>query len=291
VSLIEGNPVVPVVRADGSLFFPAGAPRRNPAWGSIDYRTSDGRSTYNALQAGLIKRFSDGYQVQLSYTLSRAMDNADGQLSTDTSSSAVYAQNPYDPDAEWAVAAFDAPHVFSANATWELPVFRSNPVLSGWQLNGIVSLHTGYPFSPSIQTINWSRSGNISTNAEDRPNVRPGIDPKKIITGNPNQWFDPSAFELPLQGTFGNAPRNFLRGPGFANVDMSLVKNQALRGETRLQLRLEVFNVLNRANFAVPTRPVFAGATQNEAPLATAGQILRTVNSSRQIQLGVKIVF
>src|SRR5262245_20395099 len=291
VSIIEGNPVVPAVQANGSLFFPAGAPRRNPAWGSIDYRTSDGRSTYHALQAGLMKRFSDGYQVQLSYTLSRAMDNADGQMSTDTLSSAVYAQNPYDPAAEWAVAAFYAPHVFSANATWELPGFRSNAVLGGWQLNGIVSLHTGYPFSPSIQTINWSRSGNVSTNAEDRPNVKPGTDPKKIITGNPNGWFDVSAFELPLQGTLGNTPRNFLRAPGFANVDMSFVKNQALGGDNRLQLRIELFNVLNRANFATPTRPVFAGATQTEAPLATAGKVTRTVNSSRQVQLGVKILF
>ncbi|MGH9258273.1 MAG: carboxypeptidase regulatory-like domain-containing protein [Vicinamibacterales bacterium] len=291
VSLIEANPVVPVIRADGSMFFPAGAPRRNPAWGSIDYRTSDGRSTYHALQAGLMKRFSDGYQVQLSYTLSRAMDNADGQVSTDTVSSAVFAQNPYDPDAEWAVAAFDAPHVFSANATWELPVFRGNPVLSGWQLNGIVSLHTGYPFSPSIQTINWSRSGNISANAEDRPNVKPGTDPKKIITGDPNRWFDVSAFELPLQGTFGNTPRNYLRGPGFANVDMSLVKNQAVGANNRVQIRLEVFNLLNRANFSTPTRPVFAGANQNEAPLATAGKVTRTVNSSRQLQLGIKFMF
>ena len=101
-------------------------------------------------------------------------------------------------------------------------------------------------------------------------------------------WFDPSAFELPPQGTFGNTPRNFLRGPGFANVDMSLVKNQMLIRDARLQLRLEVFNVFNRANFGLPTRTVFAGAAQNEAPLATAGQILRTVNSSRQIQLGVR---
>src|SRR5262245_56868825 len=129
-----------------------------------------------------MKRFSDGYQLQLSYTLSKAMDNADGQLSTDTLSSAVYPPNPYDPDSDWAVAAFDAPHVFTANATWELP-FRNNPVLGGWQLNGIASLHTGYPFSPSIQTINWSRSGNISTNAEDRPDLKPGTDPGKIITG------------------------------------------------------------------------------------------------------------
>ena len=57
------------------------------------------------------------------------------------------------------------------------------------------------------------------------------------------------------------------------------------------QIRLEVFNVLNRANFATPTRPVFAGATQNEAPLATAGKVTRTVNSSRQVQLGAKILF
>jgi len=290
VSAIEGNPVVPVVRADGSLFFPAGAPRQNPAWGSIDYRRSDGRSTYHALQTSLMKRYSDGYQMQFSYTLSKAMDNGDAQLSTDTIASAIYPANPYDVDAEWAAAAFDAPHVFAANATWELP-FRGNPVLSGWQLNGIVSMHSGYPFSPSIQTPNWSRTGNISNNAEDRPNVKPGTDPAQIITGNPNGWFDTSAFELPLQGTVGNTPRNFLRGPGFANVDMSLVKNQALKGATRLQLRLEVFNVLNRANFATPTRPVFAGATQNEAPLVTAGQVTRTVNASRQVQLGIKVLF
>jgi hypothetical protein len=290
VSAVEGNPVVPIVQGDGTLFFPAGAPRRNPAWGTIDYRTSDGRSTYHALQTSLMKRFSGSHQVQFSYTLSRARDNGDAQLSTDTISSAIYAQNPYDPQAEWAVAAFDAPHVFSANATWELP-FRSNPVLAGWQLNAIVSMHSGYPFSPSIQTPNWARTGNISNNAEDRPHVKPGTDPKKIVTGNPDGWFDVNAFELPRQGTLGNMPRNFLRGPGFANTDVSLVKNQALGGQARLQIRLEVFNVLNRANFATPTRPVFAGAAQNEAPLATAGKVVRTVNSARQIQLGAKILF
>jgi len=98
-------------------------------------------------------------------------------------------------------------------------------------------------------------------------------------------------FELQPQGTFGNTPRNFLRGPGFANVDLSLVKNQGLAGGTRLQFRLEVFNLLNRANFAVPTRAVFAGATQNEAPLATAGQVTRTANTSRQVQLGIKVIY
>ena len=290
VSAIEGNPVVPVRQADGSLFFPANAPRQNPAWGSIDYRQIRRALHVPRAPDEPDEAVSGNYQIQLSYTLSRAMDNGDAQLSTDTIASAIYPPNPYDLGAEWAAAPFDARHVFAANATWELP-FRGSPVFRGWQLNGILSMHSGYPFSPSIQTPNWSRTGNISNNAEDRPNVKPGTDPKKIVTGDPNGWFDTSAFELPLQGTVGNTPRNFLRGPGFATVDMSLVKNHVLRGDTRLQIRLELFNVLNRANFATPTRPVFAGASQNEAPLATAGKVTRTVNSSRQVQLGLKVLF
>jgi len=291
IQTYEGNPVVPTVQANGTLFFPAGAPRRNPAWSSIDYRASSGHSTYNALQSTLMKRFSGGHQVQVSYTLSRAMDNNDSQLPPDTQSSSIYPPNPYDLESEWSVASFDAPQVFVANGSWQLPAFRNHAVLSGWQLNAIVSLRSGYPFSPSLVTPNWSRSGNIQGLAEDRPNVKPGTDPKRIITGNPNGWFDTSAFELQPQGTLGNTPRNFLRGPGFANTDLSLVKNQTLIGGTRLQLRLEVFNVLNRANFTVPTRAVFAAAVQNEAPLPSAGKVTRTVNSSRQVQLGVKVLF
>jgi len=214
VTSIEGNPSVPVVRDDGTLFFLPNAPRRNPAWGSIDYRTSEGHSTYHSLQASLIKRFSAGYQIQLSYTFGKTMDNADAQVNGDSQSSSVYPPNPYNPDQEWGPAVFDLRHVFSGNVTWELPLLRNNPVLGGWQVNGIVSLRSGYPFSPSIATANWSRSGNVSTGAEDRPNVKPGTDPSGIITGDPNHWFDTSAFVLQPQGTLGNTPRNFLRGPG-----------------------------------------------------------------------------
>jgi carboxypeptidase family protein/TonB-dependent receptor-like protein len=291
VTSIEANPAVPVVQPDGRLFFPAGAPRRNPAWGSIDYRTSHGHSTYNSLQTSLMRRFAGDYQIQFSYTLSKTMDNNDAQLGQDTLNTSTFPPNPYDPDAEWAVAPFDSPHVFAANATWELPAFRENPVLGGWQLNAVVSLRSGYPFSPSIATPNWSRSGNVAGGTEDRPDVKPGTDPKKIVTGDPNRWFDTSAFELQPRGYFGNTPRNFLRGPGFANTDLSLVKNQVLAGGTRLQFRLEMFNLFNRANFSVPNRQVFAGAADNETALATAGQVTRTVNTARQIQLGVKFIF
>jgi hypothetical protein len=291
IQTYEGNPVVPTKLADGTLFFPVNAPRRNPAWSTIDWRASSGHSAYNALQSTLMKRFNGGHQLQVSYTLSKAMDNNDSQLPPDTQSNSIYPANPYDLESEWAVSSFDSPHVFVANATMQLPTAGRHAVLDGWQVNGIVSLRSGYPFTPSLATPNWSRSGNIQGTAEDRPSVKPGTDPKKIITGNPDHWFDTSAFFLQPPGFLGTTPRNFLRGPGFANVDLSLVKNQALAGSTRLQLRLEVFNVLNRANFAVPTRAVFAAATQDEAPLPSAGKVTRTVNSSRQIQLGVKLVF
>jgi Carboxypeptidase regulatory-like domain/TonB dependent receptor/TonB-dependent Receptor Plug Domain len=289
VSAIEGNPVVPTIQSDGTLFFAAGAPRRNPAWTSIDLRTSNGRSTYNSLQAMLQKRFAKGYQVQLSYTLSKTMDNTVAQLNVDSVNTSVYAQNPYDPNADWAAAPFDIRHVFAANATWEIPARSNNAFLSGWQINTIVSLRSGLPFSPSISTSNWSRDGN--TSGEDRPNVKPGVDPGSLITGDPTHWFDTSAFTLQPPGVLGNTPRDFLRGPSFANVDLSFVKNQPLAAASKLQLRLEIFNLFDRANFGTPTRTVFAGASVNDPVLPTAGQITRTVNSSRQLQFSAKVTF
>jgi hypothetical protein len=209
------------------------------------------------------------------------MDNTQAQLNVDSVNTGVYPQNPYDPNADWSAAAFDIRHVFSANATWEVPAFGHHAALGGWQVNSIVSLRSGLPFSPSINTPNWSRSGN--TSGEDRPNLcNPNVDPGSLITGDPNHWFDTSAFCLQPAGRLGNTPRDFLRGPGFANVDLSFVK---------IQFRLEIFNLFNRANFAVPNRAVFAGATQNDPVLATAGQITRTANTSRQLQFSAKVIF
>ena len=114
------------------------------------------------------------------------------------------------------------------------------------------------------------------------------------MLGGPDKYFDPSAYVLPTQGTFGNAGRNSLTGPGYAMSSVSLVKNTKiglLGSGGQLQLRLEVFNVANRPNFATPDRTVFAAASATEAPLATAGRITRTITSSRQVQLGAKLLF
>src|SRR3989454_2713268 len=289
---IEANPVVPVIQADGSKFFPAGAPRRNTAFGPIDYRTNGGHSEYNSLQLSAQKRFSRRYQLQASYTLAKSMDNLQAQLNADVNNASVYPQDPYDRDIDWARSDFDVRHVFQANFVWDLPGRDGSMLLGGWQFNGIVTLRSGVPFTPALGGTNWSRSGN--TSGEDRPNLRPGVDPNALIIGDPDHYFDTSAFVLGPQGFFGNAGRNILTGPSYAMTSVSLVKNTrigALGGGGQLQLRLEVFNLLNRPNFATPDRTVFAAAAASEAPLATAGRITRTITSSRQVQLGAKILF
>ena len=292
MSANDANPVVPQILADGTKFFPAGAPRRNPAWGTIDFRTNGGDSEYNALQLSVQKRYSRNYQFQVNYTLGKVVDNLQAQLNADVNNSSVYPQDPYDRDADRTRADFDVRHIFTTNFVWTLPGPQHHALVGGWQLNGIVTLRSGVPFTPALGNTNWSRSGN--TAGEDRPNIKPGVSPDDLILGEPDRYFDPTGYVLQPQGFLGNAGRNSLTGPGYAMTNVALVKNTRLPvlGDSSLvQFRLEVFNLLNRANFAVPNRTVFAAARPDEVPLPTAGRITRTVTSARQLQLGIKLTF
>ncbi len=292
MSAVEANPVVPQIQADGSKFFPVGAPRRNVNFGPIDYRTNGGHSEYHALLMSAQKRFGHSYQFQAAYTLAKSMDNLQAQLNADVNNSSVYPQDPYDRGLDWTRSDFDVRHVFSTSAVWDLPGRESHALLGGWQLNGIVLLRSGVPFTPALGATNWSRSGN--TSGEDRPNLKPGVNVNDVVLGGADHYFDTSAFVLPTQGTFGNAGRNVLTGPRYAMTTASVVKNTKigfLGSGGQVQFRLEVFNLFNHANFATPDRVVFAAATATEAPLATAGRITRTVTSSRQLQIGLKLIF
>jgi hypothetical protein len=230
--------------------------------------------------------------VQANYTLGKVTDNLQAQLNADVTNSSVYPQDPFDREIDRARADFDVRHIFSTNFVWDLPGADQHPFAGGWQFNGILTLRSGVPFTAALSNTNWSRSGN--TSGEDRPNLKPGTDPDSLILGGPDRYFDPLGFVLQPQGFFGNAGRNSLTGPGLAMMNIALVKNTnlgMLGSGGALQLRLEVFNLFNRANFAVPNRVVFAAARADEAPLATAGRITRTITSARQFQLGVKVLF
>jgi hypothetical protein len=202
---------------------------------------------------------------------------------------------------------------------------------NGWWMGNIVSIQGGYPFTPIISQ-NRSNSGvgqgapnekaNIGTATVAPQQVGPDgtinstkltfipYDPKTVITGNPNQWFNPLMFTLapmvpcpniPAQtcGQLGNATRGMLRGPGLGNWDLSLVKDTPLGflGEAgSMQFRVEVFNLLNRANFGSPSVAAFSGNTTDlgpysEAPVSNAGQITTTATASRQVQLALRFSF
>jgi len=118
-----------------------------------------------------------------------------------------------------------------------------------------------------------------------------GRSDSNTVTGNPNHYFDPTAFFLPPAGFYGNAGRNILIGPGVVNFDGSLMKITPLsfREGSRLEFHADFFNVLNHAHFGLPSAAVLNPS--NRQYVATAGLITKTVGAPRQLQFGLKLIF
>jgi hypothetical protein len=185
------------------------------------------------------------------------------------------AMDRFDLRRDWGPSALNAARQASISGRYELPW--------GFQLNGILTLLSGFPFTPQDGS---NRSGDGDTRNPDRPSLNPSFS-GPIVTGNPSQWYNPNAFVLSTAGTWGNLGRGTFTGPGLADLDASLFKTVRLRERVSAQFRGEVFNLLNRANFAAPNTTVFSSG----AVSASAGLITSTVTSSRQIQFGVKLIF
>jgi hypothetical protein len=289
--------------ADGRPFIAAGTPRVNPAFSTIELKSSDGESWYNALIVDVRRRFSDGLSFQSSYTLSKSADTT--QASTffsDATNGTTSALPEFIPGYNKGPADFDVRHNWVFNLTWDLPVARDGTgiaahVLGGWQLSGIWTMRSGQPLTVFVQTNRSRSQWNPSRGpgiGQDRPDYAPGYGPDNAVLGTPDQWFDPMAFALQPAGTFGNTGRGDFTGPNLRTLDVALVKYARwarLGGNGRLELRIEAFNVLNRANFGTPELRAFAGTAATEAPIATFGRITTTVTSSRQVQLGVRVRF
>ena len=288
---------------DGRPFTAAGTPRVNPAFSTIELKSSDGESWYNALIVDIRRRFSEGFSLQSSYTLSKSEDTT--QASTffsDATNGTTSALPEFVPGYNRGPADFDVRHNLVMNLTWDLPLARGRSglaasLLGGWQLSGIWTMRSGQPLTVFVQTNRSRSQWNPSRGpgiGQDRPDYAPGFGPDTAVLGRPEQWFDPNAFALQPAGTFGNTGRGDFRGPNLRTLDAALVKNvrwARLGADGRLELRLEAFNVLNRTNFGTPELRAFAGTAATEAPLATFGRISTTVTSSRQIQLGVRVRF
>jgi hypothetical protein len=299
------NTAVPTIRADGTPFFPAGAPRKNVAFSTIELKSSDGDSWYNAMIFEVRKRWNRGFSFQSSYTFSRNIDTtqastffSDGTNGT-TTAFPEFAGFNYNKG----LADYHAKHNWVVNFTWEIPFARNldgvaRTVFDGWQLSGINNARSGNPLTVFVQA-NRSRSlwqPSLGPGiGRDRASIGSGFTYATAVTGNPDQYFNPAAFVLPAAGTLGSTGRGAFIGPNLRTFDLAAVKNTKLirwLGDAgNLQLRIEAFNVFNRANFAPPALTAFAGAADNEAPLSTFGRIRSTVTSSRQIQLGIRVSF
>jgi Carboxypeptidase regulatory-like domain len=269
--------------------------RLNPSFGSIAYTTNSPTSDYNAMIATLERRFASG-RITASYTRSASSDF--GQNYPDQTQISQYRQP----------SAFDVPNRFSFTGTYEIPVHKMdsralNTILKGWQISGTSIVQSGLPFTvfngsafipvwndPSCLTTVTSicqvvgNSGgdyNADGNNYDVPNVARSY---SLPTGSRaylNGIFAPTDFTAPAFGTEGNEKLNRFRGPGFFDVDASLIKQTAITERVNLQLRFEFFNILNHTNLN--------GVDSNIAD-GSFGQSTSVFNP-RWLQIGVKISF
>ena len=212
------------------------------AWGDIYVVGGYPQSNYNALQVNFKRNFSQGLRVNANYTWAHAIDDVVGFFRDH--------QDPNNMRAERASSDQDIRHNFSFDAGYDLAFdkwFGGPHWLSrGWQLNTNTQIRSGFP-------VNVTETGGTFGGFARRPNVVPGVDPYCSNYQVPTCQFNAAAFSTPPAGQYGNAGRNLLRGPHFAQVDASLAKNTRLTERSSLQLRLEVFNMFNFANYADPS--------------------------------------
>jgi hypothetical protein len=298
------NVPVPQSLPDGTLFHPATSARPNTAFSAIELKTSDGRSWYNALVVELRRASAGGLGFQSSYTYSRNVDTTQAStfFSDATNGTVSWFPEAGQPDYNKGLADYHAKHNWVFNVTYDLPLGKESTgfakaVLAGWQVAAIGQVRSGPPLTLFVQSnrsrSRWSPSLGPGQGF-DRPSLAPGRTPESAILGTPEQWFDPTAFALQPAGTYGDLGRGALIGPGLEVLDLALVKRfpwAQLGPLGQVELRVEAFNVLNHANFGIPSLQAFAGVADGEAPLPTLGRIRSTTTSSRQIQLGLRVRF
>ena len=280
----------------GTYYIPSGTPLANPTLGGAWAWFSVGNSSYNGLQVDVNHRLSDGLLLRGVYTWSKALDDGDSLNATAAGNAPGLVSNPFNLRADWGPATYDVRNVGVINGSFELPFgqrrhflkgLRGVPgtIIDGWTANTIVTVQSGYPFTPQL-------SYNPSNNGDSKNPVRPFLNPAfhgAVIVGKPTQWYNPAAFLAPPPGSgfYGNLGRNSLTGPGLATWDMSMLKDTHLHDRLNLQLRAELFNLLNRANFSTPNLVAFTPAGVSP----TAGVITSTSTTSRQIQFGLKLLW
>ncbi len=275
VNLREGNPAT---YAPGVTTATTNARRPLfPNFGNITLVEPGQTSIYNSLQVTTEKRFSRGFSFLMNYTWSRSIDTGSFPKQTGQTVTSVFNIRN-----DRGISDFHRTHVMVMSGLWELPIHPKSGIakalIGGWNLNGIVSLRSGFPL-------------NIRSGVD---NARTGTGNQRVdIIGNPyfsgdrsrseqiNAWLNKAAFAPNALGTFGNLGRNAFYGPGFASTDLGLLKDFVIRERFKAQFRFEAFNAFNRVNLLIPNR------------VRTSGNFLRITeaDSPRILQFAVRFAF
>jgi hypothetical protein len=248
--------------------------------GQINYFPHSARSDYNALELRVEHRFAGGFSMLNAYTLSKARSNAPQYRNAGgvTGSENSPPQNSFNLDAEWGPAYYDARHRWVTSATWALP---ASSIGRGFQLSGIWTVQSGFPFTVNVMGDTAGVGGGTG-GIFVRPNAVSGVSPYIPKSDwSKGLYLNANAFALPPAGTFGNVGRNSIVGPGYADLDFVLSRGFKLAGTSRLELRAEAFNLLNRRNYNQVGRILNA---------SNFGQLL-SQSDPRQWQFGVRVQF
>jgi outer membrane receptor protein involved in Fe transport len=255
----------------------ANGPLPYPAFGNVQWREMTGGASYTGIDMSFEKRMGSGYSYRASYTVGSARDQAPEHLNA----SSGRPQNGRDLESWEGPSDFDIRHRLVANFIAELPFGEGKPylqdgiagkILGGWLVTGIYSARSGRPMT-IVQGNN-----NVGAGMTGLPNL--AGDPTGAETVE--QWYNPAAFTQVPSGTFGNAGRNTLRGPGWVTFDMSVQRRVKLTNRLNATLRWDAFNLFNRANFGLPQRDITS---------ATAGVISDLAGDPRVMQLSLRLGF
>jgi hypothetical protein len=254
-----------------------------PAFSLVDYKRMDGVSNFSGLSITVKRQFSSGWLLGTNYLWSHSIDDAGTG-----GGEAVYPENIACRSCERASSDQDIRQSFTSSAIYQLPLGPGRRYLhsggltgmlaGGWDISGIGTARTGLPL-----TITISRSASAlpdgNSTSPQRPNLVQGVSVIPAGGQTPQNWINPAAFSIPANGAWGNAGRNLVRAPSISQLDAALTKRNRITERIGIELRVEAFNVLNRAQFGPPntnfsaagsfgqiTQPFNPGATGTGTP-------------------------
>ncbi len=253
-----------------------------------------GKSNYEAAQVMLKKPFGYGLSADVSYTWSRLKDDMDTS-GWGNQFGAVYYQDAYTPSANYAVSNFDRPNSLKGSVVYAIPLGRGHQYLNsalgdaalgGWQASTSFVAESGAPFTVVMNSA--TNSGALDGSWYPNLVGNPHVSNQSI-----NQWFNQLAYAVPANNTFGNNPRNSLRGPDLTDVDFSLGKSFGIPAweQGKLQLRMDAINVLNHPSFRNPSNNLNPAALIGGVPDPAVGNITATTITGRIVQLSARFSF